>query len=104
MKAKMEVFRQRIRDKIDRLMIEENHPKLMNRSVSIVMLAIMHQHLIKLPASVAWHHQTIKSFKNMLLNPEIRQCWPENQWQKWTIELEDLERNLPPEDGIALAA
>jgi len=54
--------------------------------------------------SIHFQHHTLKKFATYYHDPHIRQCWTEEEWQQWHRDLIFIRQQLPPMEGIALAA
>ena len=75
----------------------------MKWTISLVMVNMMIDQLQKYD-NVYFQHRTLENFANFHKDPNIKQCWTENEWQQWHKELRLLIQQLPPLEYIALAA
>jgi hypothetical protein len=54
--------------------------------------------------NINFQYHTMANFANFHKDPNIKQCWTEEEWKQWHKELVFLSQQLPPLEGIALAA
>ena len=73
------------------------------KTLSLVMIQLMIPQLQK-HDSIHFQHRTLEKFATYYHDPQIRQCWTEEEWQQWHRDLIFIRRQLPPMEGIALAA
>ena len=101
------VFLERVRSFKNQLLdqhIEElKKTKKRKRPLSIVMIQMLFDQLQKFD-NVDFQYRTMANFANFHKNPNIKQCWTEEEWKLWHKELAFLSQQLPPLEGIALAA
>ena len=85
--------------------LDENQTKQkkQKRTLSMVMIQMLTHQLQKYD-NVYFQHRTLENFANFHKDPNIAQCWDEQEWQQWHKELIFLRQQLPPMEGIALAA
>jgi hypothetical protein len=73
------------------------------RTLSMVMIQMLFEQLQKFD-NVNFQYRTLVNFANFHKDPNIKQCWTEEEWKQWHKELALLSQQLPPMEGIALAA
>jgi hypothetical protein len=82
----METFATEIYWLADQQKVKENHPKILKRSLTLVMLEMLEKQIAKYPTYVEWAYQTIARFWEMSRDSNIRQCWTEQEWYDWVSE------------------
>jgi len=73
------------------------------RTLSMVMAQMLLDQLQKFD-NIHFQYHTIANFGNFHKDPNIKQCWTNEEWLQWHKELALLLQQLPPLEGIALAA
>ena len=86
--------------------LQKQQPNIKNRykwTSSVVMVNMMVDQLQKFD-NTYFQHRTLENFANIHKDPNINQCWTDNEWQQWHKYLILLRQQLPPMGNIALAA
>ena len=100
----METFATEVYWLADQQRMKENHPKILKRSLTLVMLEMLEKQIAKYPKYVEWAYQTIARFWEMSRDSNIRQCWTEQEWYDWIIVLAHITLNLPNDENIVTPA
>jgi hypothetical protein len=100
----METFATEVYWLADQQKVKENHPKILKRSLTLVMLEMLEQQIAKYPTHVEWAYQTIARFWEMSQDSNIRQCWTEQEWQHWIPILARITLKLPNDEHIVVPA
>ena len=100
----METFATEVYWLADQQKVKENHPKILKRSLTLVMLEMLEKQIAKYPTYVEWAYQTIARFWEMSRDSNIRQCWTEQEWYDWVTVLAHITLNLPNDENIVTPA
>jgi hypothetical protein len=100
----METFATKVYWLADQQRVKENHPNILKRSLTLVMLEMLEKQIGKYPTYVAWAYQTVATFWKMPQDSNIRQCWTEQEWYDWIIILARITLNLPNDENIVAPA
>jgi hypothetical protein len=100
----METFATEVYWLADQQRKKENHPKILKRSLTLVMLEMLEKQIAKYPTYVEWAYQTIARFWEMSQDSNIRQCWTEQEWYDWITILARITLNLPNDEHIVIPA
>jgi hypothetical protein len=100
----MEQFRQTVKQLYQRQAVKEKFPSRGKRSLQLVMLDLLVMQLDK-HATIAWQYRTVLHFGRMYKEQSsVRECWAKEEWRKWYKLLMVIRQQLPPQEGIPLAA
>ena len=80
--------------------LQEQQPNIKNRYKWTLSLVDQLQKF----ENIHFQHCTLENFANFHKDPNIKQCWTDNEWQQWHKHLILLRQQLPPMENIALAA
>ena len=100
----METFATKVYWLADQQKVKENHPKILKRSLTLVMLEMLEKQIAKYPTYVEWAYQTVARFWTMSRNNNIRQCWTEQEWHDWLRVLTSITLTLPKDQTIVTPA
>ena len=100
----METFATKVYWLADQQKVKENHPKILKRSLTLVMLEMLEQQIAKYPTYVEWAYQTVARFWTMSRDNNIRQCWTEQEWHDWLRVLTSITLTLPIDQSIVTPA
>ena len=100
----MEAFATEVYWLADQQKVKENHPKILKRSLTLVMLEMLEQQIAKYPTYVEWAYQTVARFWTMSRNNNITQCWTEQEWHDWLRVLTNITLTLPNDQSIVIPA
>ena len=100
----VKIFQERV--KTLQTQLQKQQPNIKNRykwTLSLVMVNMMIDQLQKFN-NAYFQHRTLENFANFHKDPNIKQCWTDEEWQQWHKHLILLRQQLPPMENIALAA
>ena len=100
----METFATEVYWLADQQRVKENHPKILKRSLTLVMLEMLEKQIAKYPTYVEWAYQTVARFWTMSTDNNIRQCWTEQEWHDWLRVLTNITLTLPNDQSIVIPA
>jgi hypothetical protein len=100
----METFATKVYWLADQQKVKENHPKILKRSLTLVMLEMLEKQIAKYPTYVEWAYQTVARFWTMSTDNNIRQCWTEQEWHDWLRVLTSITLTLPIDQSIVTPA
>ena len=100
----METFATKVYWLADQQKVKEHHPKILKRSLTLVMLEMLEQQIAKYPTYVQWAYQTVARFWTMSRDNNIRQCWTEQEWHDWLRVLTSITLTLPKDQSIVTPA
>ena len=100
----VKIFQERV--KTLQTQIQKQQQNIKNRykwTLSLVMVNMMVDQLQKFE-NAYFQHLTLENFANFHKDPNIKQCWTDEEWLQWHKYLILLRQQLPPMENIALAA
>ena len=100
----VKIFQERVKTLQNQLQKQQSN--INNRykwTLSLVMVTMMVDQLQKF-VNAYFQHLTLENFANFHKDPNIKQCWTNEEWLQWHRNLILLRQQLPPMENIALAA